>query len=313
MNLRMSTGPHLLDKDTTQSLMLDVLIALIPATALGVYFFGVSAALVLLVCIVTAVLSELIWQVLMKKPVRITDFSAVVTGLILGLNLPANAPLWMAALGSAIAILLVKQLFGGIGHNFLNPAIFARAVLLASWPVHMTSYVLPQRLLFGSAAPSGVDAVASATPLLSTSQWSTMDLFIGNIPGTIGEVSKAAILVGFAYLLLRGTITWHVPTFFVGTVALLTWVLGGNPITAVLTGGVLFGAVFMATDYVTNPMLRVGQCIFGVMCGVIVVVIRMYGGYPEGVTFAILFMNCITPLIDRYSKRKVYGEVKQHA
>ncbi len=313
MNLRMSTGPHLLDKDTTQSLMLDVLIALIPATALGVYFFGVSAALVLLVCIVTAVLSELIWQVLMKKPVRITDFSAVVTGLILGLNLPANAPLWMAALGSAIAILLVKQLFGGIGHNFLNPAIFARAVLLASWPVHMTSYVLPQRLLLGSAAPSGVDVVASATPLLSTSQWSTMDLFIGNIPGTIGEVSKAAILVGFAYLLLRGTITWHVPTFFVGTVALLTWVLGGNPLTAVLTGGVLFGAVFMATDYVTNPMLRVGQCIFGVMCGVIVVVIRMYGGYPEGVTFAILFMNCITPLIDRYSKRKVYGEVKQHA
>lgn len=313
MNLRMSTGPHLLSKDTTQSLMLDVLVALVPATAAGVYFFGTRAALVLAVSIVFAVLSELVWQVLLKKKVRITDLSAVVTGLILGLNLPAGVPLWMPALGSIVGVVLVKQLFGGIGHNFLNPAIFARAVLLASWPVHMTSYLLPQRVLFGSAAQVGVDTVATATPLLASSQWGMMDLFIGNIPGSIGEVSKIAILLGLAYLLVRGTITWHIPTFFVGTVALLSALLGSDPLTAVLTGGVLFGAVFMATDYVTNPTLRVGQCIFGILCGVIVVVIRKYGSYPEGVTFAILFMNCLTPLIDRYSKRKVYGEVKKHA
>lgn len=313
MNLRMSTGPHLLSRDTTQLLMLDVIIALLPTTLAGIYFFGTSAAIVLAVSIVSAVLSELIWQVLMKKPVRVTDLSAVVTGLILGLNLPANAPLWMAALGSAIGVLLVKQLFGGIGHNFLNPAMFARAVLLASWPVHMTKYVLPQRVLFGSAAQVGVDTVASATPLLASSQWSVWDLLVGNIPGAIGEVSKIAILLGLAYMLVRGTITWHIPAFFVGTVAILSALLGSNPLTAVLTGGVLFGAVFMATDYVTNPTLRVGQCIFGVLCGLIVVVIRKYGSYPEGVTFAILFMNCLTPLIDRYSKRKVYGEVKKHA
>ena len=313
MNLRLSTGPHILSKDSTQSLMLDVLIALIPTTAVGLYFFGFRAALVLCVAILASVLSELVWQKLMKQPVRLNDLSAVVTGVILGLNLPANVPLWMPALGGVIAIVLVKQLFGGMGHNFMNPAMFARAVLLASWPVHMTNYILPARTLLASAAPVSVDAVTSATPLLSPAQWTTMDLLLGQIPGTIGEVSKIAILLGLIYMLVRGTITWHVPVSFVGTVALLSWLLGSDPLASVLTGGVLFGAVFMATDYVTNPMYRVGQLLFGILCGVIVVVIRKFGGYPEGVTFAILFMNCLTPLIDRYSKRKVFGEVKQHA
>lgn len=311
MTLRVSTGPHILSGTSSKSLMLDVLIALIPTTLAGVYFFGQRAAILIAACIATSVLAEALWQKLMKKPVRVGDLSAVVTGLILALNLPANAPVWMAVLGSLVAIILVKQLFGGLGHNFMNPAMFARAVLLASWPVHMTKYMLPQRALFSAGAEVAVDAIASATPLLKAGI-PTMDLFLGNIPGTIGEVCKAAILLGFVYMLARKTISWHVPVSFVGAVALMSFLLGKDPLTAVLSGGVLFGAVFMATDYVTNPMYHLGQCIFGLMCGIIVVVIRVYGGYPEGVTYAILFMNCITPLIDRYSKRKIYGEVKQH-
>ncbi len=313
MSLRLSTGPHILHKDTVQSLMLNVIIALLPTAATGIYFFGYRAAMLIAVSILTAVVCECVWQKLMKQKVRISDLSAVVTGLILGLNLPANAPFWLPIVGSALAIILVKQLFGGLGHNFMNPAMFARAALLASWPVYMTKYMLPQRVLFGSAAPMEADAIASATPLISAKQWTTLDLFVGNIPGSIGEVCKAAILLGFAYLLVKKVITWHVPVFFAGSVAALSFLLGSDPLQAVLTGGVLFGAVFMATDYVTNPMGHIGQCIFGFMCGLIVVVIRKFGGYPEGVTYAILFMNCMTPLIDRYTKNKIYGEVKQHA
>lgn len=311
MNLKVSNGPHLYSKVTTQSMMLDVIIALLPATALGVYFFGTRAALVILVSVLTAVLSEFLFQKLTKKSIKINDLSAVVTGLILALNLPANVPLWIPAIGSAVAICLVKQLFGGIGHNFMNPAMFARAVLLASWPVYMTTYVLPQRLLGYSQAKTGVDAIASATPLHDASV-TILDAFIGNIPGTIGEVSKAAIIVGFIYLLVRKVISWEISVFFVGTVAALSFTLGKDALMSVLTGGVLFGAVFMATDFVTNPMRKLGQILFGILCGVIVVVIRLYGNYPEGVTYAILFMNCLTPLIDRYTKKKVYGEVKSN-
>lgn len=312
MKLRVSHGPHLFARETTQTLMLDVIIALMPTTLAGIYIFGTRAVLVIAISVISSVLFELIWQKLMKKRVTITDLSAVVTGLLLGLNLPCNVPLWMPVIGSAVAILLVKQLFGGIGHNFMNPALFARAVLLASWPLHMTTYNLPQRLFLGSeTALSGVDTVASATPLLSIGKLTNTDLLIGNIPGSIGEVCKVAIIIGFIYLMLTKTITWHVPVTFIGTVIIMSYLIGVDGIRAVLTGGVLFGAVFMATDYVTNPMYRLGQCIFGVMCGIIVVVIRKYGGYPEGVTYAILFMNCVSPLIDRYSKKKIYGEVKK--
>lgn len=313
MNLRVSIGPHLFARDTTQSMMLNVLIALIPTTAAGIYLFGAGAVWVLAVSVIAAVVSEYVWQKLMKRPIQVGDLSAVVTGLILGLNMPAGVPLWVPALGSFFAVILVKQLFGGMGHNFMNPAMFGRAVLLSSWPVHMTTYLLPQRLLGASSAQMGVDTVASATPLLAANKWTAADLFFGNIPGSIGEVCKVAILIGFLYLVFTKTITWHVPVFFLGTVALLSWLLGSDPLTAVLTGGVLFGAVFMATDFATNPMYRIGQCIFGVLCGLIVVVIRAWGGYPEGVTYAILISNAVTPLIDRYTKRRVYGEVKQHA
>lgn len=317
MNLRLSSGPHILTRESTRTLMLDVLIALAPTTAAGVYLFGLHAAWVIAVAVVTAVAAEFIWQTLMKKPVRVGDLSAVVTGLIVGLNMPAAAPLWMPAVGSLVAIVLVKQLFGGIGHNFMNPAMVARAFLLASWPARMTSFIHPVRLLGASEATFGVDAVASPTPLVllrggGRGSFAITDFLFGNMPGSIGEVCKVAILIGLLYLLVVRAITWHVPVFFLGTVAGLGWLVGLDPVMALLSGGVLFGAVFMATDYVTNPMQRIGQCIFGFGCGLMVVVIRKYGAYPEGVTYAILLMNCVTPLIDRFTSRRVYGMVKQH-
>jgi electron transport complex protein RnfD len=318
MTLRVSTGPHILTRENTQTLMLDVLIALAPATAAGIYLFGLRAAWVLCVAVIAAVVSEYIWQKLMKKPVTIHDLSAVVTGLIIGLNMPAGAPLWMPAIGSILAIILAKQLFGGMGHNFMNPAMVARAFLLASWPVRMTSFLLPQRLLGSSQASVGVDMISGATPLVPlklgiSSGVPLSDLLLGNIPGSIGEVCKIAILIGFLYMLVVKVISWHVPVFFLGSVALMTWLVGGDPLVALLSGGVLFGAVFIATDYVTNPMLKVGQAVFGIGCGLLVVIIRTWGAYPEGVTFAILFMNCLTPLLDRFTSRKVYGMVKKNA
>lgn len=314
MNLRLSTGPHFLHRESTQSLMLDVIIALVPTTAAGIYLFGSKAAWVLAVAIVSAVVCEYIFQKLSKRPVRVMDLSAVVTGLILGLNLPAEAPLWLPAIGSAFAIIIVKELFGGIGHNFLNPALLARGVLLASWPARMSVYFMPVRVLgITNAVPAGPDAVSSATALLRPQGYEVYDLLLGNIPGTIGEVCKIAILIGFLYMLFVGTIKWHIPVIFVGTVALMTWLLGGDPLKAVLSGGLLFGAVFMATDYVTNPMLKVGQVIFAIGCGVLVTVIRLTKAYPEGVTYAILLMNILTPLIDRMTSRRVYGTVKKHA
>ena len=314
MNLRLSTGPHYLSRESTQTLMLDVLIALVPTTAAGIYLFGIKAAWVLAVAVISALLSEYAFQKLAKRPVRVMDLSAVVTGLILGLNLPAEAPLWLPAIGSAVAIILVKELFGGIGHNFMNPAMLARGILLASWPARMSVYYLPARVLGAtSVIPAGTDAVSAATALIRPSGYQVYDLLLGNIPGTIGEVCKIAILIGFLYMLFVGTVKWHIPVIFVGTVALMTLLLGGDPVKAVLSGGLLFGAVFMATDYVTNPMLKTGQIIFAVGCGVIVTVIRLTKAYPEGVTFAILLMNILTPLIDRMTSRRVYGTVKKHA
>lgn len=314
MNLRLSTGPHLVSRESTQTLMLDVLIALVPTTAAGIYLYGLRAAWVLAVAVISAIVCEFVFQKLSKRPVRVSDLSAVVTGLILGLNLPAEAPLWLPAIGSAIAILLVKELFGGIGHNFMNPALLARGILLASWPARMSVYLLPVRMLgITETLPRGADAVASATALIRPGGYSTYDLLMGNVPGTIGEVCKIAILIGFLYMLFVGTVKWHIPVVFVGMVALMTWLTGGDAVKAVLSGGLLFGAVFMATDYVTNPMLTSGQVIFALGCGVLVTVIRMGPAYPEGVTFAILVMNILTPLIDRLTGRRVYGTVKQHA
>lgn len=303
MNLRISTAPHIHHPVTTQRLMIYVLLALLPTAAVGVYAFGLPALLLLAISCVTAVLSEFLWQKLTKKRVMISDCSALVTGLILGLNLPANAPWWLAVIGSAFAVILVKQLFGGLGDNFLNPAMAARAVLLASWPVHMTSFVLPTFF-------SGADAVTGATPL-ATHSAQLMDLFMGNIPGSIGEVSKVAILLGLLILLVTRTITWHIPVTMVGSVFVFSWLFGADPVYAILSGGVMFGAVFMATDYVTNPMTPVGKLIYAAGIGLIITVIRQFGAYPEGVTYGILLMNIATPLIDRFLPQKIYGCQKE--
>lgn len=303
MNLRISTAPHIHHPVTTQRLMIYVLVALLPTTAVGIYAFGLPALMLLAISCVTAVLSEFLWQKIAKKRVLISDCSALVTGLILGLNLPANAPWWLAVIGSAFAVILVKQLFGGLGDNFLNPAMAARAVLLASWPVHMTSFVLPTFF-------SGADAVTGATPL-ATKSAQLMDLFMGNIPGCIGEVSKVAILLGLLILLFTRTITWHIPFTMVASVFVFSWLFGADPVYAILSGGVLFGAVFMATDYVTNPMTASGKMIYAAGIGLIITVIRQFGAYPEGVTYGILLMNIATPLIDRFLPQKIYGRQKE--
>ena len=304
MNLRLSIAPHIRSGETTSRLMLNVIIALVPCAIAGIYNFGVNALVVLAVSMVTAVAAEYLFQVIARRPVRVGDLSALVTGLILGLNLPPMAPWWMAMVGSAFAIIIVKELFGGIGSNFMNPALTARAVLLASWPVFMTNFVNPTYWA------EGVDAVTTATPL-ATGSVATLDLLLGRIPGSIGEVSKIMILVGLAYLLITRTISWRIPVIMVATTGLLSWAFGSDPLAAVLSGGLLFGAVFMATDYTTSPMTAKGQALYAVGCGLIVAVIRAFGNYPEGVTYGILVMNVATPLIDKFIKNRVYGHRKE--
>ncbi|OKZ53871.1 MAG: hypothetical protein BHV94_04725 [Clostridiales bacterium 59_14] len=289
MSLHVSSAPHVHSKDSTQTIMRDVLIAMLPTTVMGVYAFGFNAALLCVLGVVAAVLAEYGYQKLTRQRVRIGDLSAAVTGLLVALNLPGNAPWWMPVVGSFIAIVLVKQLFGGIGDNFMNPALTARGIMLASWPVRMTAWYLPTFC-------KGVDAVSSAT-VLGGYEASTYDMFMGFIPGTIGEVSKIAILIGFIYLLIRKVISWRIPVV-------------QDVLTSVLSGGLLFGAVFMATDYTTSPMTEVGQYIYAFGCGLILAVIRKWGSYTEGVTYAILIMNVATPLIDKFVKIRVYGQEK---
>lgn len=313
MSLRISTAPHMHNPLTTSRLMQNVCIALMPTVLVGVYAFGFHALLVLAVSVASAVLSEYLWQKIARQPVRLNDFSAILTGLILGLNLPSTAPWWMAMIGSAFAIIVVKQLFGGLGDNFLNPALAARAVLLASWPVHMaaSAYVTPTFF------EAGVDAVSAATPLSSPGSYTLLQRLLGQIPGTIGEVSKIAILIGFLFLVFTSTISWRIPVVMVGSVYVFTLLIAGggfeSALIATLSGGVCFGAVFMATDYVTSPIRPVAQIIYAVLIGLIIVLIRQFGNYPEGVTYGILLMNIATPLIDRFLPQKIYGYQKKEA
>ena len=310
MQFRVSPSPHIHAKDTTARIMLDVIVALMPCVAAGIWVFGWHAALVVGLSVIFCVLTEFLCQKIGKRPLHINDLSAVVTGIILGLNLPSSAPWWMILIGSVVAIGLVKELFGGIGDNFLNPALTARAVLLASWPARMSASAFVTNSRFG------FDAVSSATILSAEGQdlgYTMIDMLVGRIPGTIGEVCKVAILIGFVWLLARRVISWHIPVVMVGTFMLAIWAFGGNPIEGVLTGGILFGAVFMATDYVTSPMTRWGQVIYAAGAGLLVALIRRFGSYPEGVTYAILLMNIATPLIDKAIRPRIYGEVKEHA
>ena len=305
MNLHLSSAPHVHSPQTTRVLMLHVLIALLPCAAAGIWYFGYSALLLMLISTAAAVLSEFIWQKLTGRRVMIGDLSAAVTGLILAMNLPPHAPWWLAVVGSVFAIIIVKSLFGGLGDNFMNPALAARAVLLASWPVRMTAWVLP------TGWNSYVDAVSAATPLVSPTNYTTLDLFLGRIPGTIGEVCKLAILIGFVYLLITKVITWRIPVVMAASTVVFAWLFGKDPIATVLSGGLLFAAVFMATDYVTCPMTAIGQIIYAAGAGLMVAVIRCFGNYPEGATYAILLMNIATPLIDRFIKQRVYGHERE--
>jgi len=311
---RVTSSPHIRSGETTQRIMLDVIIALLPALAAGIYYFGMRSLLVTLVSVVFAVVTEFVMQKLLKRPVTINDLSAVVTGILLAFNVPSTAPLWMVAIGAIFAIAVAKHCFGGLGHNFINPALAARAMLLASWPVRMTSsaFVSP-----------GVDAVSTATPLEALSLGtmenlpSLMDLFIGNVAGCIGETSALALLIGGLYLIYRGVISFTIPVTYIGTVAILSFIFGGfSPYIAVyhvLAGGLFLGAIFMATDYSSSPMTPKGQIIMGLGAGILTTLIRFYGAYPEGVSYSILLMNVATPLIDRFTMPRKFGEVKKSA
>lgn len=309
-NLAVSSSPHLRDNVTTRRIMQEVCLALAPAGIAAIVLFGASAATLIAVSVITAVLAEFCWNKLNKQKTTVGDWSAVVTGLLLAYNLPANAPVWIAVVGAIIAIILVKQMFGGIGSNFMNPALAARAILFVSWSSLMTSYPATQFM---------TDVTSSATPLNLLGKGTVegvnlMDLFLGNVPGVLGETCKLALLLGGVYLILRGIVDWKTPVTFIATVFVCYLVKDGAEMALyqILSGGLFLGAFFMATDYATSPVTNVGRVIMGVGCGLFLFVIRAYASYPEGCSFAILLMNVATPLIDKYTMPKAFGEVKKH-
>ena len=301
--LTVSLSPHVRSGATTRRIMLDVCLALLPAVIFAVYWFGFGVLLTVLLSVASAILSEFLMEKALRRPVTIDDGSAAVTGLLLALTLPAGTPWYVPVLGSVFAICIAKQVFGGLGDNFVNPALAGRAFLLASFPAAMTTY------------PLVADAVTSATPLSSEFAGSVdyLQAFIGRIGGCIGEVSTLALLIGAAYLLIRRVIDWRIPLSYLGTMALLTVIGGGNVLDSVLLGGTVLGAFFMATDYVTSPVTSWGREIYGVGIGIINYTIRRWGAYPEGTTYAILLMNIAAPLIERFTRPCKYGEVKRHA
>ena len=298
--LTLSASPHIHSGRSTSRIMLDVIIALLPAAIAGCVIFGLRALLVLAVTVASCVGFEALYNLLLKKEQTVGDFSAGVTGLLLGMNLPANIPLWQCVVGSLFAVIVVKALFGGLGCNPVNPAITARVFMLVAFGAMATA-----------AAPTIVDTVAGATPLASETPASLTDLLLGLHGGAIGETCAVALLAGLVYLLIRRVITVHIPLAFVGTVFLASFFMEGMDVTAALTailsGGLLLGAIFMATDYVTSPCTAWGKVIFGVGAGLITFLIRYFGVYPEGVSFAILFMNILTPYIDSWTRHKVFG------
>ena len=302
-----SPSPHIRSNITVKTIMRDVIIALMPALIVGIYFFKMDALLVILTSVVSSVFAEWLWEKLTHKRITIGDLSAVVTGLLLAFNLPPTIPLWMVVVGAFFSIIIVKQFFGGIGQNFVNPALAGRAFLLASYSTAMTKWT--------------VDGITTATPLaiLKTGKGTLppiTDLLIGNIGGCMGEISAIAILIGAAYLFYKKIISWEIPVTYIGTVLILTWILGrngymtGNGFYEIFAGGLMLGAFFMATDYTTSPVTSKGKIIFGIGCGVLTAVIRRFGPNPEGVSYSILIMNLFVPLIDRKTAPRIFGEVK---
>ena len=302
-NLRLAVSPHIHSGRSTAGIMRDVLIALLPTAVAGTLIFGLRSLLVIAVCVLSCVLSEALYNVIVKKDQTVGDLSAAVTGLLLALNLPAGIPIWQCVIGSVFAIVIVKCLFGGIGCNVVNPAITARVFMLVAF----SSMVV-------QSYPVGVDTVAGATPLPSIAEGNTpalSDLFFGLTGGAIGETCALALIIGFVYLLIRRVITWHVPVSFVGSVFVFSLLMEKldvmQALSLILSGGLLIGAIFMATDYVTSPSTAKGKLIFGLGAGFLTFVIRYFGVYPEGVSFAILLMNILTPYIDALTARKVFG------
>ena len=322
LKLIASSSPHIRSNENTRSIMLDVIIAMLPALVWAIYNFGFKALISVVVSIVACLFWEWLYRKLLKKPQSIGDLSAVVTGMLLAFVCPPELPWWALIIGAFFSIVVVKQLYGGIGCNFLNPALAGRAILLASYATAMTTWTLPT---------SKVDTVVStATPLAImkegtvekftelTANYSVGDMFIGRVGGSLGEVSALALLLGFVWLLIRKVISWHTPVAFIGTVAILTLISAPAGIDNVqymlynvFGGGLMLGAIFMATDYATSPVTKPGQLIFGVGCGLLTCFIRRFGSYPEGVCYSILIMNCTTWLLDKYIRPTIYGAVKK--
>ena len=316
--LTVSVSPHVHHADTTRSVMLDVLIVLLPALAWAVYQFGVRALWLTVATTASCVLFEFLWQKLLHKPVTVSDLSAAVTGVILAFNLPVGLPIWMAVIGAFFAIIVVKQLYGGIGKNVVNPALAARVFLMLAWTDRMTDFSVS-----GGALLRRVDGVASATPMAQMKSGNIADLhlfdmFLGQESGSIGEVSVLLLVLGGVYLLLRRVIDWRIPVSFIGTVAFLSFmfpqIAQANRIDYMLWqicgGGLMLGAIFMATDYTTSPVTKTGRVIYGIGCGLITVFIRFFGTYPEGVSFSILIMNTLVWYLDRYTKPVRFGGLK---
>ncbi len=308
-NLIVSGSPHIHKKASVSRIMWTVVISTIPAGIAGVIIFGLDALWIILAAVIAAVSSEWVFGILSKRKVTALDGSAVITGILLAYNLPSGVPLWLPVAGAIFSIAVGKAVFGGLGQNIFNPALVGRVFLMASWPKYMTTF--PK--------PFSYDAVTSATPLAMLKEGKILehipylDLFFGNRGGCIGEVCILALLIGAAILLIKGYITWHIPVTYIFTTAILTYIFGasrlfhGDWLFHILSGGLILGAFFMATDYVATPLTPKGQVIFGVGCGLITAVIRLWGGYPEGVSYAILMMNAATPFIDRYTRNRIYG------
>ncbi|MBR1563608.1 MAG: RnfABCDGE type electron transport complex subunit D [Ruminococcus sp.] len=301
--LTVSPSPHVRSGTTTSKIMLHVMIGLTPALFMSVYFFGGRALMLTGCCMLSAIVWERLCNIVMKKPNTTGDLSAAVTGMILAFNLPVTLPYWMAVIGTFVAIVIVKQLFGGLGQNFANPAAVGRIVLMLSFTSEMTKWAIP----FYN--PDKI--VTGATPLATRAQ-DYIDLFIGKTAGCLGETSAAALLLGGVYLVIMKIITPHAPLAFIGTVYVFGWIFDQDPLYQILSGGVMLGAVFMATDYVTTPISSIGKVIFGVGCGIITCVIRFWGSYPEGVSYSILLMNIITPYIDMAILTKPFEAVKHN-
>lgn len=317
-NYIVTPSPHIRTKESVESIMRDVIIALVPALLAALYFFRLRAAVIIAVSVIAAVLSEAVVQKIRKQKTTIFDGSAIITGLLFAFVVSPMLTWWQAAIGASISILIGKMVFGGLGCNTFNPALVGRAVLMASWPVAMTSWIIPNGTMDGlaGATPLGIlklGGYEKVVEFFGSSGKMYSDLFFGNVGGCIGETSALAILIGAAYLLYKKIISWHVPAAYIGTVFVVTWAIGQDPVMHILAGGLFLGAFFMATDMVTTPYTNRGKIIFGIGAGLLVVWIRMKGGYPEGVCYSILIMNAVTPLINKYTKPKVFGEVKSNA